>query len=461
MHEIPIWSFLYGILSVYPFFPLRHVPVMDRLKIPFRRLMLYATIIMLVQGFTYLWLSYNFPFRGAALAWHRKLFMIPYVLLTLAFTRDSKSKTLFMDFFMVGIVMSVIDVSYIVCATWFADSLAIAPHRTDVLVRGGITLALYPPLYLLFKKSLRPIMQIDVLTVWRYMTAIPLVFAIISIITTMEAFDHKISPVILSIRLSVIGGSILVAALLAKVVRQMEQGIKAEEKSKQAEWLLALQGEQYVTLMRNMDQTREARHDLRHHLAAISMMADGKEYDKLREFVEQYSKTVPTDKNMVFCENIAANSVISHYAALCHEESIGKVDIRCTLPSNSGVEDTDLCILLGNLLENAIEGCKTVSPEMRKVKLRCSIHLETLLIAVGNSFDGELHRENGEILSRKRNSKQKGIGLASVATVAEKYNGELRVADKDGWFMVTVELDVSGRTQPFTAPTVIPCTKNF
>lgn len=445
LHEPPIWSFLFGIMSVYPFFPLRHVPVLDRLKIPFRLLLLYATALMLVQGFTYLWLSYLYPFGAPALAWHRKLSMIPYVLLTLTFSRDRKSKTLFMDFFMVGIVMSVIDLTYIVNRTWFAEAFLASPYRTDVLVRGAITLLLYPPLYLLFKKSLRPIMQIETVTVWKYMTAIPLVFAVISIITTMEAFDHKISLVILSIRFSIICGSVLVCALLAKVVGQMEQAVRAEEKSKQTEWLLALQGEQYESLTNSIEQARATRHDLRHQLAAISAMAESKEYEKLQEFVEQYRRSVPTDKDIVLCENYAANSVIRHYIALAHEEGISTIDMRCVLAQDSGIEDTDLCVLLGNLLENAIEGCKTIPIEKRKIKLRISPHAGNLMLTVDNTFDGAVQKGNGEYLSRKRQNRQKGIGLASVAAITDKYNGSLNIDEKNGWFMVSVQMTANCR----------------
>lgn len=441
-NESFIWSFLFGILSVYPFFPLRHVPVMDRLKIPFSRLMLYATAIMLVQGCSYLFLSFHYPFGEAVLAWHRKLFMIPYVLLSLAFIKDSKSKILFMDFFMVGIVMSVIDLSYIINRTWFADAFATAPYRTDVFVRGTITLLIYPVLFLVFKRSIRPIMQIEVISIWRNLTCIPLTFAIISIITTMEAFDHKISLVILSIRISIIIGSILVVALLAKVIKQMELAVKLEEKSKQSERLLAIQGEQYAALHRNIEETRAARHDLRHQLAVISAMVTYKEYDKLALFVEQYRKSVPTDKDMMLCENYTANIIICHYISLARSEDIPHIDVQCVLDNNNGIDDTDLCVLLGNLLENAIEGCRTLSEEKRKLKLRISSNAGNLMLTIDNTFDGKLHLNNGEILSRKRGNEKKGIGLSSVMVVAEKYDGFLRWDVKDGWFLVSVQMSI-------------------
>lgn len=440
MNELPIWSFLFGILSVYPFFPLRHVPVMDRLKISFWKLMLYATAIMVVQGVSYLWLSQQYSFGTAILAWHRKLFMIPYVLLTLTFSKDSKSKTLFMDFFMVGIVMSVIDLAYIIDRTWFYEAFIISPYRTDVFVRSAITLLLYPPLYLLFKNSLRPVMKIETVTVWPYLTAIPLTFAVVSIITTMEAFNHEISPVILSIRLSIILGSVLVSALLSKVVRQMESAVKAEEKNRQSERLLALQSEQYAALTRNMEQTRAARHDLRHQLAVISAMVEDKEYNNLKEFVERYRKSVPTDTEINFCENYAANSVMSHYFAIAKMEAINSIDVRCTLGEDSHVEDLDLCVLIGNLFENAIEGCKTLPVNERKIKLRMSNYLGQLLLTIDNTFDGNVKMVKDEILSRKRGNGQKGVGISSVEAIVQKYGGEIRWEQKSALFMVSVLL---------------------
>lgn len=441
--EAPIWPFLFGVLSVYPFFPLRHVPVMDRLKISFPRLILYASVIMLVQGFTYLWLSYSYPFGGFVLSWHRKIFMLPYVLLTLIFVKDNKSKTLFMDFFMVGIVMSVIDLSYIINRTWFADSFAVAPYRTDVFIRGTITILIYPALYLLFKKNMRPIMQIEVVSIWKYLTCIPLVFSIISIITTMEAFDHKISLVILSIRFSVIVGSVLVVALLTKVIKQMELAVKLEEKSKQSERLLALQGEHYIALSQNIEQARAARHDLRHQLTVISTMVEHKEYEKLTLFVEQYRKSISIDKDMVLCENYTANVIICHYIALAHTEGIPDIDVQCVLGKCNGIDDTDLCILLGNLLENAIEGCKTLPSEKRKMKIRISTHAGNLMLTVDNTFDGIINFENENFISRKREGEQKGIGLASVMAVVDKYDGLLRWEETNGWFLVSVQMIVN------------------
>ena len=158
--------------------------------------------------------------------------------------------------------------------------------------------------------------------------------------------------------------------------------------------------------------------------------------------MEQYRKSVPTDKDIVLCENYAANSILCHYLALAREEGISDIDARCVLAQNCGIDDTDLCVLLGNLLDNAIEGCKTLPIEKRKIKLRVSTHAGSLMLTVDNTFDGMLQYQDGEFLSRKRADGQRGIGLTSVAAVAEKYDGGLRCEQKNGWFFVSVQLAV-------------------
>lgn len=436
MSESFVWVFLFGVLSVYPFFPLRHVPVMDRLKVPFWKLMLFATAIMVVQGLSYLWLSESFAFGTTMLAWHRKLFMLPYVLLTLAFSKDSKGKTLFMDFFMVGIVMAVIDFAYVIDRTWFAEAFSAAPYRTDVLVRGVLTLLIYPPLYFLFKKVLRPIMGMQSLSVWRYMTAIPFAFAVISIITTMEAFGHEISPVILAIRFSIIFGSVLVCALLGKVITQMAEAVIAQEQGKWAEQLLSLQAAQYEAFKQNMEQTKAQRHDLRHQLAVIRSYSIEGDNSKLTGYLDTLFAEIPDQHGVSYCENVAVNAIVSYYAVLAEKSGI-KLSIKLTVPEHTQrISETNLCVIFGNLLENAMEACGRMTEGDRFIRLYSRLQHKTLTITVDNSFDGTVCKQGERLRSSKR--ADLGIGTASVTTVAEKHGGSASFEATEAVFQASV-----------------------
>lgn len=421
MSESAIWVFLFGTLSVYPFFSLRHVPVMGRMKVPFWKVMLLATVLMVAQGLSFLWLARQYPFGAPILIWNRKVFMFLYVLLTFVFSKDGKAKTLFMDFFMIGIIMAVIDAAYVLDRTWFASSFAIAPYRTDVLVRGSVTLIIYLPLYFFLKKVLRPIMKIESMSVWRSITAIAFVFAFTSVVTTMEAFGHQITPVILTIRFSLLCGSVLVCALLGKVVKQTEEAVIAQEKNKWAEQMLSLQGAQYEALTQSIEQTKAQRHDLHHQLTVIRSYSESGDTAKLTDYLDTLIAEIPDRHSEVYCENAAVNAIVSHYAALAEKSEI-KLSVKLTVPEHSEqISDTSLCVIFGNLLENAIEACNHMGEGERFIGLCSRLQHSTLTITMDNSFDGKVTARDGRLISRKRTDY--GTGTASITTVAEKHGG--------------------------------------
>ena len=106
------------------------------------------------------------------------------------------------------------------------------------------------------------------------------------------------------------------------------------------------------------------------------------------------------------------------------------------------VEDMDLCVLLGNTLENAVEACEKLN-EGRFIRVEIDNRPELLSITVCNSYDGEVKRDKGVLLSRKREH-EPGIGLASVREICEKYNGTMQYYDEKDQFAVIMLLNLQG-----------------
>lgn len=81
-----------------------------------------------------------------------------------------------------------------------------------------------------------------------------------------------------------------------------------------------------------------------------------------------------------FCENQAANAIISHYAALCQEQG-AEMNIRLVVPARTEqVSDAELCVIFGNLLENALEACGHMTEGRKFLRLSSDVHLGTLTI---------------------------------------------------------------------------------
>ena len=117
-----------------------------------------------------------------------------------------------------------------------------------------------------------------------------------------------------------------------------------------------------------------------------------------------------------------------------------RFDARLELPEDAGVSDSDLCIVFGNCVENAIEACRGVSSG-RFIRINSKITGKILAITVDNSFDGKLKNKGGAFMSRKHDVE--GIGISSIKAIAEKYGGAAQFEAKDNLFQASVMLQTN------------------
>ena len=103
------------------------------------------------------------------------------------------------------------------------------------------------------------------------------------------------------------------------------------------------------------------------------------------------------------------------------------------------VADMDICVILGNLLDNAIEGCKTMGQD-RRLSVSFQHTDTTVCILAQNTYDGRVNVENGEMVSRKREHLS-GVGLKSVENLCEKYRGRMDICYDETLFSVNLLLE--------------------
>lgn len=187
------------------------------------------------------------------------------------------------------------------------------------------------------------------------------------------------------------------------------------------------QKKQHRLMLEYEDNLRKQQHDLKHHLAVLKKLSQ-ENNDKLKEYLEELTSKLPKS-NRKFCENIAVNSVISHYESICRKKNIiTKIDL--VVPEfNKQISDSNLAIIFGNLLENAIEACEKVE-DKKFVNLKSILRYDMLIITMDNSFDGEMMMKNGKFYSSKRDDF--GIGLSSITDIAKKCGGDA-VFERNGY----------------------------
>lgn len=203
----------------------------------------------------------------------------------------------------------------------------------------------------------------------------------------------------------------------------------------------------YELLQKKLELGRSSRHDMRHHMTALSALLQEGNYDEARRYMADWQGQLTQLETETWCRNAAVNAVLSAYLAQAREAGCTS-EVNVSLPKEFPFEEVDLCVVLANALENAIHACGA-APEGAPRQIKLSVSLadrRRLTILVENScyqsveFDGD----GFPIVPRREGH---GQGLRSIAAAAEKYHGLFQCDCKDGIFTLRVVL-LDGSPEP-------------
>jgi len=203
---------------------------------------------------------------------------------------------------------------------------------------------------------------------------------------------------------------------------------------------LSLQRTQYQKIAEDQDRFKKERHDFRQHLAVLKGLV--KDEDRFNEYIDHLTSTTMTNRSILLCENYAISAVASYYYNMALEAGID-ITLALAVPRDLGAPfESDLSIVVGNLLENAIEACLCMDEEARKfIRLKSSLNHNIFTITVDNSYSCEVKIRDGIFYSSKHEGE--GIGISSVRAIAEKHKGGSRFEESQGVFMASVYLSVA------------------
>lgn len=184
----------------------------------------------------------------------------------------------------------------------------------------------------------------------------------------------------------------------------------------------------------NEKQIRTLKHDMKHHLRELYGFASNHEDDKIQEYISQMIDSVSIDKMISTSGNTGIDGIINYMCAIAKNKLI-EIEVTVTIPDNLKVNAYDFNIILGNLLENAIEASEKI--ENPYIKFSMNYTANCIFICIENKFSGEI-KDNGKFLSLK--GKDHGLGMESVKTIVEKYNGTFDCNYNNEIFIVKVSL---------------------
>lgn len=233
------------------------------------------------------------------------------------------------------------------------------------------------------------------------------------------------------------GLAVLPVVLLTSVVLLASFTLLAEHEAlEQAGRLAALREVYYQGLQGQEDQVRRLRHDLRNHLTALQGLLARGQTKAADDYLKQLLDSAALHGRRRLCENETADIVLSAKAQAMEQAGVN-ARFGVSLPKELPLAPTDLCALLGNALDNALEAaCRT--PE-GWVSVRARADKGLLMLRVENSAPGLPVREkNGRFATTKADKSAHGFGLAGMEEIARRCGGTLEAKAEEGRFALTV-----------------------
>lgn len=199
---------------------------------------------------------------------------------------------------------------------------------------------------------------------------------------------------------------------------------------------------QYQRLSERMEEARRARHDLRQSLNVLQAFLEKGDIENLCSYIRQFCASVPMDSPMIYCAYPPLNALISYYSGLAVQNGVF-FDAQVNYPESfrsPAMADTDMIVLFGNLLENALEACLCLEEGEGYIRLKVCPLGGCIIIIMENSCKGRPQQEGDAFYSSKR--KGLGIGTGSVRRIAEKYGGVAEFDWEREVFIASVMLNV-------------------
>ena len=189
-------------------------------------------------------------------------------------------------------------------------------------------------------------------------------------------------------------------------------------------------------LQQNYEATRQFRHDLRNRMQVLQKLVEDEEYEGVKTFIARISEKSSDMQLYSQTGNLAVDSIINSKLQLAKEKEI-RIDAKIAMPKEVITDEDDMVVILGNLLDNAIEASERVR-EKREIIVRLQYKEGCMYLHVKNSYDQIVNVENGRLVTRKQDKLLHGIGIRSVESTVEKYNGIVEISQDKEMFTVDV-----------------------
>lgn len=210
----------------------------------------------------------------------------------------------------------------------------------------------------------------------------------------------------------------------------------------QTQGILNLQVTQAVreiaVLRESYQKSSTYRHDLRHHMLYLLSCIENGRVTQAQTYIQEVCSEIEAAKVIVFCENEAANLIFSAFSVRAKNSGV-TIHIKAAIPQDIPIPESDWCVLLSNALENALHACQKLQKKGLPTSIEISAYEKNgkMFLQVANSCDEEISFSHGVPVTTNPGH---GIGVHSICTIIERYNGIYSFSAENGQFLLRLSL---------------------
>lgn len=470
-------------LNTFPFLFVGYLPAQESLRFSKRRTLLR----MVLWECGYLCIFGLLVKSGFSAVYVQYLAAPMFLVLMMLNFRTDKWIILFHFIFTIDYLLAIRAATFFLCE----NNIALDFYSWQAgLVTLIMTVSTLIPMSTFLHEILKTLMSVEIHDFWMTAWLLPFVATTMILLLTGTIRDGHISSHALLARILLLLCMFMLSHLLILFMKNLQEQIITSERNKTMENLLRVQTEQFEMLKTRIMESRRARHDFRHHRMVLQDMADRNDLHGIQTYLAEYNAEHQDTPSKTYSNNPTVNAVVAYYAG--HAEAAGiRFTARVQLPEHLLIPDPVFCVLLGNLLENAVDACKTelsrgalssaasaganaggpvteaggsiteagaataadtaidpragvtASADVRSDQAIRVIVKQNgdacLSIAVDNTCSRKPIWDDGELVSTKHEGH--GVGTVSIRYIAQRYDGDARFEWRDGIFYASVMLN--------------------
>lgn len=192
----------------------------------------------------------------------------------------------------------------------------------------------------------------------------------------------------------------------------------------------------YNNIIDSINEIRRIKHDMNHTLLSLIEYYNNNQYDELHDCLLKQLNIINDTNNLINTRNQSLNLILSTYITKIKKEKIEF--ISSDFDDAIHIDKIDFYVLLGNLLDNAIENC--TSQSIKKIILDIYTKDECLIINIKNTSLHNPLLENPYFHTNKKDTDNHGFGMDSIEKIVKKYKGKIVYDYSYNYFLISIEL---------------------